>query len=71
MIDIQKEIENNKLESRLLLQVHDELVFEFPKKEKDLLKKTVKQIMENVLKLIVPVKVDIKIGKNWLEMEEA
>ncbi|MBM3251640.1 MAG: DNA polymerase I, partial [Candidatus Omnitrophica bacterium] len=40
MIDIQKEIENNKLESRLLLQVHDELVFEFPKKEKDLLKKT-------------------------------
>jgi DNA polymerase-1 len=71
MIDIQKEIENNKLGSKLLLQVHDELVFEFPQKEKDLLKKTVKQIMENVLKLIVPVKVDIKIGKNWLEMEEA
>lgn len=70
MIDIQKEIEEKKMGSRLLLQVHDELVFEFPKNEQEALIKSVRHIMENVLKLSIPIKVDIKTGKNWLEMED-
>jgi len=70
MIEIQKELEKKNLESKLLLQVHDELVFEYPSEEEDALKKLVKQIMETVLTLSVSIKVDIKIGKNWLEMEK-
>ncbi|MFH1655325.1 MAG: DNA polymerase I [Candidatus Omnitrophota bacterium] len=70
MIDIQKEIEKKNLESKVLLQVHDELVFEYPKEEQDILKSLVKQIMESVLELSVPIKVDIKIGQNWLEMKK-
>jgi len=68
MIDVQKEIENKKLESKILMQVHDELVFEFPKKEKESLRNLVKHVMEHALDLSVPIKVDIKVGKNWLEM---
>jgi len=57
-------------EARMLLQVHDELVFEA---RKDLVEKLAKEaglIMENVLKLRVPIKVDAKVGDNWGEMEE-
>jgi len=49
------------------LQVHDELVFEVPSDELEKVKKLVKEKMENVILLKVPVKVDIKTGKNWFE----
>ena len=51
----------------MILQVHDELVFDVPKEEKDVLTKIVKTEMENALELKVPLVVDIGIGKNWLE----
>jgi DNA polymerase-1 len=69
MNDIHKLLKKNKLSSRMIMQIHDELVFEAPLKELESLVKLVKDSMENVLKLAVPIKVDIKKGKNWLDME--
>jgi len=64
---------NSKLKvqnSKLILTVHDELVFEVPKKEIKKVAKMVKEIMENVVKLDVPIVVEMSQGKNWGEMEE-
>ncbi len=71
MVKIHNQIKDNKLEARMLLQVHDELLFDVPAKESDDFSILVKDSMENVLKLDVPVRVNIKKGKNWLEAEEA
>ncbi|MDP8230196.1 MAG: DNA polymerase I [Candidatus Gorgyraea atricola] len=70
MIDIHKEIKKQKLSSVMTLQVHDELVFEAPKKELETMKELIRTKMEGAVKLRVPVKVTVKCGKNWLEMEE-
>jgi len=59
-----------KADCRLLLQVHDELVFEVTEKETGKMGTQIKEIMENVYKLDVPLKVDIDIGDNWGEMEK-
>ena len=67
MIQIDKKIYKEKLQSRMILQVHDELVFDVPKEEKDVLSKIVKIEMENALEIKVPLVVDLEIGKNWLE----
>ncbi|MGA2774556.1 MAG: DNA polymerase I [Candidatus Omnitrophota bacterium] len=69
MIRIQDEIRANNLKSRLVMQIHDELVFEAPKDELKELTCLVRLKMENVFKLNVPIRVDIKQGRNWLEME--
>ncbi len=66
MIDVQQEIEKQNLESRMLLQVHDELVFDMKKSEKEILMKIVKDKMERTIKLDVPLLVDIGVGENWL-----
>jgi DNA polymerase-1 len=66
MIVIARELKDKK--SKMILQVHDELVFEVHKPELDEVKAMVKDKMENTIRLKVPVKVDIKVGKNWLEM---
>ena len=66
MIDVQKEMENQNLESRMLLQVHDELVFDMKKSEKEILMKIVKEKMEQTIKLDVPLLVDMGVGENWL-----
>ena len=67
MINIQDVIEKDKLKSKMLLQVHDELVFDVHKNELKLLKSIVKKEMENAYKLDVPLIVDIGIGNNWME----
>jgi DNA polymerase-1 len=67
MIRVDDALVREGLQARLLLQIHDELVFEFPEKEKDTLVSLVKNEMENALSLRVPLKVDIGIGKNWSE----
>ena len=67
MINIQKIITNSKLKSRMLVQVHDELIFEIHKSELEKMKKIVKDEMENAFTLNVPLAVDIGIGENWLE----
>jgi len=70
MIEIQKDLEKNKFKSIMIMQVHDELVFEVPKAELKKLAGLVKDRMENIMKLSVPVKVNMSVGKNWLELEE-
>jgi len=67
MLNIQRRIKKENLKTRMLLQVHDELLFEVPEDEKDIALKLVRQEMENVVVLSVPLKVDIGIGKNWAE----
>ena len=66
MIRIQKGINENKLNSKMLLQVHDELIFEVPKSEIQDVKKIIKFEMENAFPLSVPLSVEIGEGENWL-----
>ena len=67
MIDIHRGIMEATLKSKMILQVHDELVFEVPLEEVDQMKILVKERMEKSMALRVPVKVEIGTGKNWLE----
>jgi DNA polymerase-1 len=67
MINIQKDLSSKNLNTKMILQVHDELVFEVPQGELEEIKKLVEKRMESALKLDVPVKVDMGYGKNWLE----
>ncbi len=67
MINIYKEINKKKLKSKMLLQVHDELIFNAINSEITELKKIVKEKMEDAYKLDVPLKVDIETGDNWYE----
>jgi DNA polymerase-1 len=67
MINIWKRLKKEKCISRMLLQVHDELLFEIPEDEKHAMEELVREEMENAVKLSVPLKVDIGIGKNWGE----
>lgn len=67
MINVHNEFNKLKLKSKMILQVHDELVFDAHKKEVDKIKPLIKTIMENSLPLKVPVVVEIGIGDNWLD----
>ena len=69
MIRIDEEITHRGLKSRMTLQVHDELVFEVPENEIDTMRELVRDRMENVYPLTVPLLVEIGIGKNWRDME--
>ncbi len=67
MVDIYNEFNRLKLKSKMLLQVHDELVFDIYEGEKDTVLNIVKDKMENVVKLSVPITVSASWGKNWYE----
>jgi DNA polymerase-1 len=67
MVEVQKEIEDQKWGARMIMQVHDELVFEVSEEEKETVARMVKSKMENVCKIAVPLTVDLSIGKNWRE----
>lgn len=67
MIRIHERLKRDALRTRMLLQVHDELVFEVPEDEIDAVRSMVKAEMEGVYPLKVPLKVDINVGKNWDE----
>ncbi|RLA64717.1 MAG: DNA polymerase I [Epsilonproteobacteria bacterium] len=69
MIEIDKNMKEQKLKSKMLLQVHDELIFEVPEKELTRMKKLVKDGMENIVKLEVPLDVEIGLGVNWLDLK--
>ena len=69
MIRIDDELEKQGFVSKMLLQVHDELIFEGPRSELEALRALVLQIMPASLKLDVPLKVDVKVGRNWADME--
>jgi len=70
MINIQKEIKTHKLKAKMISTVHDELVFEAPPIEKSEVIDLVRDKMANAVKLAVPIVVSVKVGKNWLDMEE-
>lgn len=67
MIEIYDELNKRNLKAKMIIQVHDELVFDCPISEQEEVVEIVKDIMENSYKLNVPLKVDINIGKNWYE----
>jgi DNA polymerase-1 len=69
MINIHSQLRQKNLKAKIILQIHDELLFDVPDDELKILADLVRDRMENVLELDVPIKVDIKKGKNWLEME--
>ncbi len=68
MINIYKALENKKLKSKMILQVHDELLFDVISEEKNVVLEIIKTQMENAVKLSVPLTVDISIGNNWAEV---
>jgi DNA polymerase I len=70
MVDIHKEIREKRSGSKMIMQIHDELVFDVEKKELKSFSAMVRKKMETVMELSVPVRVDMKTGKNWSEMEE-
>jgi DNA polymerase-1 len=69
MIRIDAAIREQKLKSRMTLQVHDELVFEVPEKEVDTMRALVREHMEKVHALAVPLQVDMGVGMNWRDLE--
>ncbi len=70
MIKIQKELPKVSKNSKMLLQVHDELVFEVPEKEIKKVANLIKDVMENIYKLRAPIKVGIEAGDNLGETEK-
>ncbi|HWY70755.1 MAG TPA: DNA polymerase I [Terriglobales bacterium] len=69
MIKIDAELTRRKLRSRMTLQVHDELVFEVPEKEIDIMRELVREHMQNVYPFKVPLMVDIGVGHNWRDLD--
>ena len=69
MIRIDAELRRQKLKSRMTLQVHDELVFEVPQEEVVTMRVLVKDKMENVHPLRVPLDVDLGVGPNWRDLD--
>ncbi len=69
MVKLNEELRIKNLETKMILQVHDELVFEVPEKELKEVAPMVKSVMETAFPLSVPLVVDLKIGKNWGEMK--
>ena len=67
MINIHKRFQEENIKSKMLLQVHDELVFDVPKDELEIVKPIIKAEMENAYKMDVPLDVEIGVGDNWLE----
>jgi len=68
MINVYNEMKKRNLRSKMLLQIHDELLFEVPQDEIEEIKSLVTEIMPKAIKLCVPLKIDIKLGRNWGEM---
>ena len=67
MVEIFREFNKRGLKSKMLIQVHDELVFNVLNSELDEVKEIVRDVMENTFKIDVPLKVDIEVGNNWYE----
>ncbi len=67
MVEMQKRIDKENLNSKMLVQVHDELVFDVPENEAEIMKNLIRDVMENIYKLDVPLKVDIEYGRTWYE----
>jgi DNA polymerase-1 len=67
MIDIYRWLKTSGLKTKMILQVHDELVFDVPKEELEIVKPEIEKLMKAALPLKVPVEVEVKDGRTWLE----
>ncbi len=67
MVQMSKRLEKSDLKATMLLQVHDELIFEVAKEDVEALKEMVVDVMENALELDVPLKVDVSSGASWYD----
>lgn len=69
MVNIDQRLRAEKYDSKMILQVHDELIFEVRESELDALAKLVREEMETAIELLVPLRVDIKVGTNWYNVQ--
>ena len=69
MIRLAQRLHDAGLRTRMILQVHDELVLESPEAEIDTAVALVREVMSNAFTLSIPLKVDVEVGPNWLETE--
>lgn len=69
MINIDKRLSKENLKSEMVLQVHDELIFDVIPSELEAMKSLVREEMENAVNLTVPLKVDMGIGDNWFDLK--
>ncbi len=69
MINIQKSIHDKNLKSKMILQVHDELIFDVVPEEMETMKLLVRDLMENAVNLSVPLKVEMGTGQNWYDLK--
>ena len=67
MINVQRRLEKEGLKSRMVLQIHDELLFDAYREETEVLMRIIKEEMENVISLSIPLTVECNYGNNWLE----
>ena len=67
MISIQRWLEREKLKTKMIMQVHDELVFDLHVSEQEIVKPKIKELMKTAVILDVPMEVEVGVGKNWLE----
>lgn len=67
MVNIHRWLQKEKLRSRMIMQVHDELVFDLHKDEETIVKPKVQELMKHAVNLEVPMEVEVGVGKNWLE----
>lgn len=67
MNEVLRKMKSANLQSKMILQVHDEIIIDIKKEELEILKEMIKDTMENIVKLSVPLKVEISTGTNWLE----
>ncbi|VAW14489.1 DNA polymerase I, partial [hydrothermal vent metagenome] len=70
MINVHREMTAKEMKAKMLITVHDEIVLETPSSECEDLVKLLKENMENAMELSVPIKVSVKVGKNWLDMKD-
>ena len=67
MVNIHRWLEKEKLKTKMIMQVHDELVFDLHKEEVDIVKTNVSKLMQYAVHLEVPMEVEVGVGANWLE----
>jgi DNA polymerase I len=69
MLHVHRQLSSSRRQSKMLLQIHDELIFEVPPSELDEMKQLVRDEMAGVMPLSIPLKIDLKTGRNWAECE--
>jgi DNA polymerase-1 len=67
MVAVHQKMKEEKVKSKMILQVHDELVFDVDISEEMLMQLLVKEAMENAVQLVVPMEIELKLAQNWLE----